>query len=241
MIEEGDRVLLVREDREFYVQAGNKQFATDLGTIDLSVLIGSEPGDVVRTHMGSEFVMRIPRAPDFFTHAARSGAPMLPKDIGLVIAHTGMNRHDEILDAGTGSGIAVIYYAGIAKSVKTYEIRSNFSKMAAKNLKAARIDNVEIVEGDILTADGKFDIVHLDMHMSPEHIALAHNVLRPGGFLACYSPFLEQLFLVVEEAKKIFPEVHIRESIEREIVRSVRGTRPSTRVSHSGYLTFARK
>jgi len=241
MVEDGDRVLLVREDREFYVQAGNKQLATDLGTIDLSVLVGAEPGDVVRTHLGSEFVVRIPRAPDFFTHAARSGAPMLPKDIGLVIAHTGMNRHDEILDAGTGSGIAVIYYAGIAKSVKTYEIRSNFSKMAAKNLKAAHIDNVEIVEGDILTADGKYDIVHLDMHMSPEHIAHAHALLRPGGFLACYSPFLEQLFTVVEEAKKVFPEVHIRESIEREIVRSPRGTRPSTRVSHSGYLTFARK
>ncbi len=241
MVEEGDRVLLVREDREFYVQAGNRQLATDLGTIDLSVLVGSEPGDVVRTHLGHEFVVRIPRAPDFFTHAARSGAPMLPKDIGLVIAHTGMNRHDEILDAGTGSGIAVIYYAGIAKSVKTYEIRSNFSKMAAKNMKAAHLDNVEIVEGDILTADGSYDIVHLDMHISPEHIAHAHSLLRPGGFLACYSPFLEQLFTVVEEAKKLFPEVHIRESIEREIVRSPRGTRPSTRVSHSGYLTFARK
>jgi tRNA (adenine57-N1/adenine58-N1)-methyltransferase len=241
MVEEGDRVLLVREDREFYVQAGNRQLATDLGTIDLSVLVGSEAGDVVRTHLGHEFVVRIPRAPDFFTHAARSGAPMLPKDIGLVIAHTGMNRHDEILDAGTGSGIAVIYYAGIAKSVKTYEIRSNFSKMAAKNMKAAHLDNVEIVEGDILTADGSYDIVHLDMHISPEHIAHAHSLLRPGGFLACYSPFLEQLFTVVEEAKKLFPEVHIRESIEREIVRSPRGTRPSTRVSHSGYLTFARK
>jgi tRNA (adenine57-N1/adenine58-N1)-methyltransferase len=241
MVEEGDRVLLVREDREFYVQAGNRQLATDLGTIDLSVLVGSEPGDVVRTHLGHEFVVRIPRAPDFFTHAARSGAPMLPKDIGLVIAHTGMNRHDEILDAGTGSGIAVIYYAGIAKSVKTYEIRPNFARMAAKNMKAAHLENVEIVEGDLLTADGSYDIVHLDMHISPEHIAHAHSLLRPGGFLACYSPFLEQLFTVVEEAKKLFPEVHIRESIEREIVRSPRGTRPSTRVSHSGYLTFARK
>jgi tRNA (adenine57-N1/adenine58-N1)-methyltransferase len=241
MIEDGDRVLLVGKDREFYVQAGNRQHATDLGTVDLSVLVGAEPGDVVRTHLGSEFVVRVPRAPDFFTHAARSGAPMLPKDIGLVIAHTGMSKKDEVLDAGTGSGIAVIYYAGIAKSVTTYEIRSNFSRMAAKNLKAAKMDNVEIIEGDILKAGGKYDIVHLDLQMGPEHIAHAWEVLRPGGILACYSPFLEQLFLVVEEAKRRFPEVHIRECIEREIVRSVRGTRPSTRVSHSGYLTFARK
>src|SRR5512137_1036907 len=192
MIEDGDRVLLVGKDREFYVQAGNRQHATDLGTVDLSVLVGAEPGDVVRTHLGSEFVVRIPRAPDFFAHAARSGAPMLPKDIGLVIAHTGMSKRDEVLDAGTGSGIAVIYYAGIAKSVTTYEIRANFSKMAAKNLKAAKMDNVEIIEGDILRAEGKYDIVHLDLQMGREHIAHAYEVLRPGGILACYSPFLEQ-------------------------------------------------
>ena len=42
---------------------------------------------------------------------------MLPKDIGLVIAYTGMNRHDEVLDAGTGSGIAAIYFVGIAAHV----------------------------------------------------------------------------------------------------------------------------
>jgi tRNA A58 N-methylase Trm61 len=29
---------------------------------------------------------------------------MLPKDIGLVIAGTGMNRKDHVLDAGTGTG-----------------------------------------------------------------------------------------------------------------------------------------
>jgi acetolactate synthase regulatory subunit len=39
MIEDGDRVLLVGKDREFYVQAGNRQASTDLGTVDLSVLV----------------------------------------------------------------------------------------------------------------------------------------------------------------------------------------------------------
>jgi tRNA (adenine57-N1/adenine58-N1)-methyltransferase len=57
--------------------------------------------------------------------------------------------------------------------------------MAAKNVKAAHLDNVEIVEGDVLRAEGSYDIVHLDLQVSPEHVAHAYEVLRPGGFLAC--------------------------------------------------------
>ena len=241
MIEDGDRVLLVRDDREFYVQAGNKQFATDLGTVDLSVLVGSETGGRGEDPPGFRVRGADPPGAGLLHPCRTERRPHAPQGHRPRYRPHRHKRHDEILDPVPDPGIAVIYYAGIARSVKTYEIRSNFSKMAAKNLKAAHIDNVEIVEGDILTSEGKYDIVHLDMHMSPEHITHAYDVLRPGGFLVCYSPFLEQLFIVVEEAKKIFPEVHIRECIEREIVRSVRGTRPSTRVSHSGYLTFARK
>ncbi len=79
-------------------------------------LVGKAGGDMITTHSGSQFVIRIPRPTDFFTYGKRSGAPMLPKDIGLVIAYTGMNHNDDVLDAGTGSGIAAIYFGGVAKT-----------------------------------------------------------------------------------------------------------------------------
>jgi len=107
------------------------------GQLDLEPLVGATPGDVFTTHMGQEFVLRLPRPTDFFVHGKRSGAPMLPKDIGLVIAFTGMNKNDEVLDAGTGSGVAAIYFGGIAAHVKTYEVRPDFSALAAKNIKEA--------------------------------------------------------------------------------------------------------
>jgi tRNA (adenine57-N1/adenine58-N1)-methyltransferase len=65
--------------------------------------------------------------------------------------------------------------------------------------------------------------------------------LRPGGFLACYTPFMEQMALVLDEAREIFVKVNAFECIEREMTRSARGTRPSTRVGHSGYITIARR
>ena len=241
MIEQGDRVLLVGEGREFFVKAGAGTLSTDKGQLDLAPVVGASAGDIFTTHTGAQFTLRVPRATDFFTHGKRSGAPMLPKDIGLVIAYTGMSNRDAVLDAGTGSGIAAIYFGGIAQSVKTYEVRPDFSALAAKNIREAKLDNVEAIAADVLTATGIFDVVHLDMQITPEYVAHAFTLLRSGGYLACYTPFLEQMAIVVDTAQDRFCEVHTHELIEREMTRSKRGTRPSTSVCHSGYITIARK
>ncbi len=240
MIGPNDRVLLIGQGREYWVKAGAGTFSTDKGQVDLAALVGMDAGDTVTTHSGSLFTVRLPRPTDFFTHGKRSGAPMLPKDIGLVIAYTGMNSRDDVLDAGTGSGIAAIYFGGIAKTVKTYEIRPEFSALAQKNIADAKLTNVEAVAADFLEATGTFDVVHLDMQILPEHVAHAHRLLRSGGYLACYTPFLEQMAIVVDAATDLFSEVHTHELIEREMTRSKRGTRPSTSVCHTGYITIAR-
>ncbi len=241
MIAQGDRVLLFGQGREYWVRAGQGTFSTDKGQVDLAKIPGMEAGDIIATHSGAEFFIRVPRATDFFAHGKRSGAPMLPKDIGLVIAYTGMNRHDDVLDAGTGSGISATFFGGVARAVKTYEIRPEFSALAAKNIAEAKLENVEAVAADVLEAQGSFDVVHLDLQIQPEHVAHAHLLLKSGGYLACYTPFLEQMAVVVDAASTLFPEVHTHELIEREMTRSKRGTRPSTSVCHSGYITIARK
>jgi len=241
MIEQNDRILLVGQGREYWVRAGAGTFSTDKGQVDLAALVGMEPGATIATHTGSVFTVRSPRPTDFFTHGKRSGAPMLPKDIGLVIAYTGMNRNDTVLDAGTGSGIAAIFFGGVAGTVKSFEAREEFANLARKNIGEAKLENVEVIAADMLAATGSFDVVHLDLQVQPEHVTHAHSLIRPGGYLACYTPFLEQMAIVVDAATTLFPEVHTHELIEREMTRSKRGTRPSTSVCHSGYVTIARK
>jgi len=241
MIEPGDRVLLIGEGREFFVKAGPGTLSTDKGQLNLASLVGAIAGDILTTHNGAKFIIRIPRPTDFFTYGKRSGAPMLPKDIGLVIAYTGMNHNDDVLDAGTGSGIAAIYFGGVAKTVKTYEIRPEFSTLAMKNITESKLTNVEAVAADFLAAEGIYDVVHLDLQIQPEHVKHAFTLLRYGGYLACYTPFLEQMAIVVDAAGGLFGEVHTHELIEREMTRSKRGTRPSTSVCHTGYVTIARK
>jgi len=241
MIGSGQRILLVGEERKYFLKAGNGNFSTDKGIISLDEIVGAEPGDVIRSHNGSEFIILLPKAPDFFEYAKRSGAPMLPRDIGLVIACTGMNRNDTVLDAGTGTGIAAIYFGGIAQNVTTCEVRPDFARIAEANIRDAGLANVEVRASDVLEVQGSYDIVHLDMTIGPEHVRHAYSLLRPGGYLACYTPFLEYLFGVMDAAEPLFSELKSFECIEREMTRTKRGTRPSTRVGHTGYLTIARK
>ncbi|MDO8726744.1 MAG: methyltransferase domain-containing protein [Candidatus Methanoperedens sp.] len=228
----------------FAIQSG--KLHTDLGIIDLDELQTRSFGDIICSHLGAEFVIQKPKAPDLFKYAKRTGAPMMPKDIGLIISNTGLCSSDHVLDAGTGSGILAIYLGGIAKRVVTYEIREEFIEVAKQNFALAGITNIELRCGDISVEiqgiDEKFDVITLDTFDASKVIPYVPGVLYPGGFLAVYSPFFEQAKEVREAIGKTkFTDVTTIETIEREISFTDRGTRPSTsRVGHTGFITFAR-
>ena len=241
MISAGDRVILSGKGKAYLVRAGEGSLGTDLGMVDLSVLSGKEPGDIITTKAGKELVIRLPRATDFFEQAKRSGAPMLPRDIGLVIGLTGMNKMDHVLDAGTGSGVAAVFFAGVAGKVTTCERREEFFRIAEESIRETGLSNIEVLNLDVLEMDGMYDIVHLDLGITREHVVHASRLIRPGGYLVCYTPFFEQMGVVYDTAREVFSEVSSHESIMRDMDRSERGTRPSTKVCHSGYLTVARK
>lgn len=228
----------------FAIPAG--KLHTDLGVINLDELRTKSFGDTIRSHLGAEFIIQKPKAPDFFKYAKRTGAPMMPKDIGIIISNTGLCSSDHVLDAGTGSGILAIFLGGIARNVVTYEIREEFMETARRNITLAGLSNIESRHGDIAVEiqglDEKFDVITLDTMDASKVIPHVSRVIYPGGYLAVYSPFFEQakeVRLAIE--KTGFTEVTTLETIEREISFTDRGTRPSTsRVGHTGFITIAR-
>jgi tRNA (adenine57-N1/adenine58-N1)-methyltransferase len=241
MINPSDLLVLSGHGKTWFVRAGEGKLGTDLGLVDLADLVGRKPGEIIRTHSGKELSIRLARATDFFEYAKRSGAPMLPRDIGLIIGLTGMNKSDSVLDAGTGSGIAAIFFSGVARQVISYERREDFADIARKTVKDAGIENLQIIAGDILHESGRFDVVHLDLGLTAEHVRHAHSLLNPGGYLACYTPFFEQMALALDVGKTLFHEFSSYDCIMRDMDRSDKGTRPSTRICHSGYITILRK
>jgi tRNA (adenine57-N1/adenine58-N1)-methyltransferase len=231
--------------KEYFVKPEGEMH-TDLGIIRLDELKSKNFGDKISSHLGAEFVIQKPRAPDFFNHAKRSGAPMMPKDIGVIISNTGLCSSDNVLDAGTGSGILAIYLGEIAKKVVTYEVREEFMEIARNNIALTGILNIECRHGDIVDEirklNERFDVMTLDTSAATLVIPYVPDVLYPGGFLVTYSPFLEQAKEIRGAIGKTdFIEVRTIETLEREISFTDRGTRPATaRVGHTGYITIAR-
>jgi tRNA (adenine57-N1/adenine58-N1)-methyltransferase len=224
--------LLVKSEGELH---------TDKGIINLETLKELEYGDIILTHIGYEFRILKPRNPDFFHHFKRTGTPMMPQDIGVILAHTGLNKDDVVLDAGTGSGITAIFLGAISKKVITYEINPEFAQKAAKNIEQAGLKNVEVVIGNVLDISTKdrFDVVTLDLLEARKAVEALSELVVPGGFIVSYSPFFEQVLNVRKSLHKLY-DIKTLEIIEREIEVSNRGARPSTRVGHTGFITIAR-
>lgn len=250
MIENREQVLLRAEGREYFAVAGDdKPKHTDLGIVDLKLLPGKEWGDVIASHKGIGFTAVKPRAPDLFRHMKRTGAPVMPKDIGTIIAYTGLCPSDVVLDAGTGSGVLAAYLGIIVKKVITCEASEQFAANARKNLERAGLNNVEVRHADILQEMEKlegeglvFDVITLDLQDAALAVPGAKKLLRPGGFLATYSPFFEQASAVRSAVEtEGFQDVITITVTEHEMEYSKRGTRPSTRVGHTGFITIARK
>ncbi|GAA0270527.1 methyltransferase domain-containing protein [Halobacterium noricense] len=236
-------ILLVREDREFLAAPGD-EVHTDLGVIDVPESV--EPGETVETHLGEPFTVRELRGPDLFNHLDRTGAPMMPKDIGLVVGHTGASRGDRVLDAGTGTGVLAAYLGRLGADVVTYERDPEFAEVARENMELAEVaDTVDVRTGDVtdhLDDLAAFDLLTLDTANAPTVVERADDLLVSGGYAAVYSPFVEdarEVNLAAEDAG--LANVETIETIQREMDLDERGSRPSTAgVGHTGYLTFAR-
>ena len=238
------RVLLVRGSREFLLAPG-ETLETDLGILELPEDV--ETGTTVETHLGEAFEVRRLRGPDLFDHLERTGAPMMPRDVGLVVGHTGVAAGDRALDAGTGTGVLATYLGRLGVDVTTYERDPGFAEVARENVDLAGVaDQVEVRTGDLLEAlddvEGRFDLLTLDTGDAPAVVERAPEVLAPGGFVATYTPFVESARDCAEAAREAgLSGVETLETIQREMDFDDRGSRPSTAgVGHTGYLTFAR-
>lgn len=237
-------LLFTRENREYLLDPG-ETLETDLGVLEVPEDV--ERGDTVETHLGTQFVARRLRGPDLFHHLERTGAPMLPRDVGLVVGHAGIQRNDHVLDAGTGTGVLAVTLGRLGATVDSYERDPEFAEVARENVALAGVaDAVTVHTGDVtehLDEHAALDAVTLDTEDAPAVTAATPELLAAGGSVAVYSPFVEDAREVAGTAREAgLEEVRTLETIQREMQFDERGSRPSTAgVGHTGFLTVGRR
>lgn len=241
-------VVLSRGKHSFLVEKFEGKLHTHHGVIELSELKDKSFGDTIKTHIGVEYKIVPFNLSDFFRHFKRGATPLMPKDIGAIIAYTGLSPDSLIFDAGTGSGMLAAYLAFFNKfgEVVTVEKREDFAKIARRNFKLAGLKNVHQIIGDaIVVADGfkkEFDLVVLDMKDDVAFIPKARQILKVGGYLAVYNPYIEPAREVYEVmSKNEFRELEAFEILRIDLDIKRVGTRTSTGVWHTGYIVIGRK
>jgi len=169
-----------------------------------------------------------------------------PKDASLILGYTGIPPDSLIVDAGSGSGFLCTFLAYYCRNGKvvTYEKRSDFAKVVKMNVKLSGLKNIVLKEKDIFEGieERDVDLITLDMKDAEKVVKNGFQVLKPGGWLVVYSPYIEQVISVRNEMENLgFDQIKTVKNIVREW-RVGRHTLPEVSgVIHTGWLTFARK
>ena len=170
---------------------------------------------------------------------------ILPKDIGMILAFTGIGKASKVVDAGAGSGWLAISLGNVCKSVVTYERREEFAELTKMNAERAGLKNVKVKLADIFEgiSEKGLDLITLDLADSDIVVPHAHSALKEGGFLVGYLPHSEQVSKFVKECERAgFAGAFCIECIVREMLVREQGFRPeNTGLTHTAYLVFARK
>jgi tRNA (adenine57-N1/adenine58-N1)-methyltransferase catalytic subunit len=248
---DGDLAQLVGLRHKHFIlnlQAGAK-FETHRGILMHDDLIGKPWGTQVFSHIGAPFFLLQPSLADLLIDLPRTTQIMYPKDIGFILVTMGVGPGQMVMEAGTGSGsmtTALAYAVGPDGRVISYESKPDNQNLARKNLTrfglASRVDFKlrDIKEGfDETDADSFF----LDVPNPYDYTAQVRAALKPGGFLCCLLPTMNQVEKTLYALRQNrFAFLEVCEILLRYYQPEPSRLRPTDRmVAHTGFLIFARR
>ena len=240
------KVLITTQGKKFYVKNLDEDLHTQYGFIKKEELNKAKEGSILRSNTNKEFFVFNPSFIDLYRKIKRDAQIIPLKDIGLIIAETGINKRSKILDVGSGSGGLACFLASIAKEVTTYEIREDFIEIVKSNIESLGLRNITIKNINIYNDidDKNIDVLTLDLPEPWKALENCSKALKFGGFLVSYSPSMPQVIDFVNAVRKNESFVYLKTSeiIEREWEVEERRVRPKSKgIGHSGFLSFARK
>jgi tRNA (adenine57-N1/adenine58-N1)-methyltransferase len=250
----GNRVQLTDPKGKLYTFTitPGKEWHTHKGWINHDDLIGLPEGSVVSTTAGLKFTAFIPLLADYVLSMPRGATIVYPKDAAMIVGVADIYPGACVLEAGVGSGaltLSLLRAVGEAGSVHSVERRQDFADNATANIenyfgqkpKNWQLD-VGSLQEQVFTQN--FDRVILDMLAPWECVAMAAEVLRPGGVFLAYVATTTQLSATAEALKSDghFTEPESSETIVRGWHHEGLAVRPQQRmIGHTGFLIQSRR
>jgi tRNA (adenine57-N1/adenine58-N1)-methyltransferase len=250
----GDRIQLTDPKGKLYsfTITPGKEWHTHKGWITHDDLIGIPEGSVVSTTAGLKFTAFIPLLADYVLSMPRGATIVYPKDAAMIVGVADIYPGARVLEAGVGSGaltLSLLRAVGDSGSVHSVERRQDFADNAQANIenyfgnfpKNWKLDVGSVQEQSF---DKEYDRVILDMLAPWECVAMAAEVLRPGGVFLAYVATTTQLSATAEALKADghFTEPESSETIVRGWHHEGLAVRPQQRmIGHTGFLIQSRR
>lgn len=169
------------------------------------------------------------------------------KDAASIVGETGLKPDWNCLDLGGGSGFLSLFIASLLANGKMtiYEIKKEHADIINENIKKIGLGNVKLRNVSAEKFTGKnFDLITMDMKGAEKVVKKCFDALKDGGFIAVYSPHIEQQIACRKSMEKAgFKRIKTIENSQKEWKIDTRGfSHPiHSQLVHTGFLTIGRK
>ncbi|MFA5796961.1 MAG: methyltransferase domain-containing protein [Candidatus Woesearchaeota archaeon] len=243
-IEERRKPVILADETTYFIEDISKEYHCSDGVFRKENL--QKINTVISTNTGREFYIIEANFIDSYKGLRKFAQTIPLKDLGFILAETGINKDSIIVDAGAGSGASAIFFARYAKHVYTYDINDKSLEQTKTNIAYYDIKNITLEKKDIYENIPlkDVDMMLIDVPEPWRAIESINKSLKVGGFVVIYCPQITQAHEFINNLVQKGNYLHLKtvEMIERDW--KIEGTivRPKSLSNiHSAFLTIMRR
>ena len=253
VIRQGSPVLFqYNQTKKWLVKiSGDQTLHTHIGAIRHADAIGKRYGSRIVTNKEKYLYLLRPTTYDYIMKIRHGTQIVYPKDIGYILARSGLEGGQTVVEIGTGSGALTTALAGVVRPrgrVHTFDVDERFIKIAEKNVRRAGLSKYVVqYTMDVREADEPpvtdADLAIIDLGDPWSMVPHVRRMLRDSGSLFAICPTMNQLEkLAAALTENEFTDIECSERILRTIEAREGKTRHSFQgIGHTAYLCYSRK
>ena len=239
-----NKTVTVSEGKTYFIEDITKDYQCSEGVISKADL--QKENTIIKSSKGKEFYIFNASFMDSYRGIKKLAQTIPLKDLGFILAETGVSKDSIVVDAGAGSGGSACFLARHVKKVYTFDINELNLEQARKNVAYFNLKNVIVKKADAYEKlqVKNADLVLLDLPEPWKAIGPADKALKVGGSMVAYCPQITQAQAFINELAKLPNYIHIKsvEAVERDWKIEGQIVRPRSLSNiHSGFITIVRK